>query len=306
MTDASGEGAAPVEATAPAEVVASAAWAVAVERPADLEAALADGRLRPAAGGWAATLASGATLRLARLYAGEEFCAQLILTPAELRALVDLAAAAGASVTLLTPPVTDQELASLRPLLAILAELPDPEVVLNDWGALRLAARDFPGIRRVLGRVLRRQLKDPRAPERTATAALPAAYVDLLQRLGVTMLSADRLPDGPSPLPLALHVPFEFVTSGRICAVSGLPYAEEPRKFLSDFHCPRPCRDFSLRLADPSVGQPLWQKGNTLYASNGEALAAAAEGRVARWVYDLSIDREGVLVPLPAPAGALA
>lgn len=283
------------------------AWAVAAERPTDLEDAIAGGRLRPAAGGWAATLAAGGAVRFGRLYAGEEFCAQLILTPAELRALADLAAGVGAAVTLLTPPVTDQELASLRPLLALLAGLPDPEVVANDWGTLRLAAREFPGVRRVLGRVLRRQLKDPRAADRAATAQMPGAYVDLLKRLGVAMISADRLPDGPSPLPLALHVPFEFVTSGRICAVSGLPYAEEPRKFLSDFHCPRPCRDFSLRLADPSVRTPLWQKGNTLYAPNDEGVdRAAAAGRVARWVYDLSIDREGVLVPAPAPAGALA
>lgn len=281
------------------------AWAVAAERPADLEAAIAAARLRPATGGWAATLADGRTVSLTRLYAGEEFCAQLILTPAELRALADQAAAVGAAVTLLTPPATDQELASLRPLLAILADLPDPEVVANDWGTLRLVAREFPHVRRVLGRVLRRQLKDPRADERTATAQMPAAYVELLTRLGVAMISADRLPDGPSPLPLALHVPFEFVTSGRICAVSGLPFVDEPRKFLSDFHCPRPCRDFSLRLADPSVRAPLWQKGNTLYAGNDDAVGAA-DGRVARWVYDLSIDREGVLVPAPAREEALA
>lgn len=285
----------------------SEGWSLACERPQDLELALVAGRLRPAAGGWTGALASGAPVTFTRLYAGEEFCAQLILTPAELRAFADLAAAVGAPVTLLTPPVTDGELGELRPLLAILATLPNPEVVANDWGVLRLVAREHPHVRRVLGRVLRRQLKDPRAAERTATAEMPAAYVDLLKRLDVALISADRLPDGPTALPLALHVPFEFVTSGRICAVSGLPYVEEPRKFLSDFHCPRPCRDFSLRLHDPSVRTPLWQKGNTLYAPNAEVVGALeAEGRVARWVYDLSIDREGVLVPAPVPAEALA
>ena len=283
-----------------------APWALACERPADLETALAEGRLRPAAGGWTATLASGEAVHLGRLYAGEEFCAQLILTAAELQAMADQAAAVDAPVTLLTPPVTDGELAQLRPLLVILAGLPDPEIVANDWGVLRLVARDYPHVRRVLGRVLRRQLKDPRAQDRAATAELPAAYHDLLVRLGVGMISADRLPDGPTALPLALHVPFEFVTSGRICAVSGLPYQDEPRKFLSDFHCPRPCRDFSLRLHDPSVRTPLWQKGNTLYAPNDAVAAAEAEGRVARWVYDLSIDREGLLVPAPLAAAVPA
>jgi hypothetical protein len=283
-------------------MTAPAPWALAAERPQDLEAAIAGGWLRPDAGGWAATLADGAPVRFGRLYAGEEFCAQLILTPAELQAFAALAADVGAPVTLLTPPVTDDELAALRPLLAILQGLPDPELVANDWGTLRLAAREVPGVRRVLGRVLRRQLKDPRADARKATAHLPAAYVALLERLGVAMISADRLPDGPSALPLALHVPFEFVTSGRICAVSGVPYPEPSRKFLVDFHCPRPCRDFSLRLADPSCKDVLWQKGNTLHGPNGGAgLVAEAEGRVDRWVYDLSIDRERTLLRAGAP-----
>lgn len=280
-----------------------APWAIAVERPVELTQAVADGTLRPVAGGWAATLAGGAEVRFDRLYAGEEFCAQLILTPAELRAFADLAAAAGAPLTLLTPPVTDEELALLRPLLAIVAEAADPEIVANDWGTLRLAHREFPGVRRVLGRALRRQLKDPRAATREATASMPDAFVALLGRFGVAMASADRLPDGPSPLPLALHVPYEFVTSGRICAVSGVPFPEEPRKFLVDFHCPKPCRDFSLRLHDPSHAQPLWQKGNTLYAENGgAALLSEAAGRVDRWVYDLSIDRERTLLARPVEA----
>lgn len=274
-------------------------WALAVERPQELTQALADGALRVAAGGWTANLAHGAAVHFDRLYAGEEFCAQLLLTPAELHEFAAQAAEVGAAVTLLTPPVTDEELAALRPLLAIVAELPDPEIVANDWGTLRMAQRDFPAVRRVLGRCLRRQLKDPRATTREATASLPPAFVALLAKFGVAMASADRLPDGPSALPLALHVPFEFVTSGRICAVSGIPFPE-PRKFLVDFHCPRPCRDFSLKLHDPSHGKPLWQKGNTLYADNGgAALLLEAAGRVDRWVYDLSIDRARTMLESP-------
>ena len=273
-----------------------APWAIAAERPEDLAAALADGRIRRGAQGWNAQLADGTDVAFTRLYVAEEFCAQLILKPAEMRAFATLAAEAGVPMTLATPPVTDAELAELRPLLAILAETPDPEVVCNDWGTLRLVSREFPGVGRVLGRVLRRQLKDPRAEGRESTATMPAAYADLLVRLGVGLISADRLPDGPSALPLALHVPYEFVTSGRMCAVSGIPFPE-PKKFLSDFSCPKPCRDFSLRLHDPSVAQPMWQKGNTLYAENGGvATIAGGLGRVARFVYDLSTDRGGILL----------
>ena len=36
------------------------------------------------------------------------------------------------------------------------------EVVVNDWGVLRLVRREFPGLRPVLGRLMNKMMRDPR------------------------------------------------------------------------------------------------------------------------------------------------
>ena len=106
----------------------------------------------------------------------------------------------------------------LEPYFEKLAGLEGAEVLVNDWGTLRRVRERHPGLVRVLGRALCRQIKDPRAAEATATAALTPAYQQLLAGLGVAMVSMDRLPEGQPPMALAMHVPFEYVTTGRICS----------------------------------------------------------------------------------------
>jgi hypothetical protein len=266
-------------------------WALAVERTEDLTLALASGAIAAAATGYTARLATGDAVAFERLYLGDEFCHHLIPTLPDLETALAWCAERRIPLTLATPPVTDEGIQDLRPLLARLQGEADAEVVANDWGTLRLLQRDYPGLKRVLGRTLRRQIKDPRAEAASATAAMTDGYAALLNQLGVAMISADRLPDGPTALPLAMHVPYEFVTSGRICSISGVPFPD-PKKFLVDFSCPKPCRDFYLDLKDASIAGGMRQKGNTLYARNGgQSLLTADNAWVARWVYDLSVDK---------------
>jgi hypothetical protein len=282
----------------------SGTWALAVERPDDLSRALHDSFLHANTSGWSAQLTGGDAVAFTRLYLGDEFCHHLIPTMAELETVLAWCQERQVPLTLATPPVTDDGLRDLRPLLRRLQGEPGAEVVANDWGTLRLLQRDFPKLGRVLGRTLRRQIKDPRADVAAATGAMTDGYHALLTQLGVTMISADRLPDSPTALPLAMHVPYEFVTTGRICSVSGVPFPET-KKFLVDFSCPKPCRDFYLDLQDASVKGGMRQKGNTLYGRNGgESLLTAGNAWVARWVYDLSIDKQ--LSLLQAPAEVLA
>lgn len=278
------------------------AWALAVERPEDLSRAIAAGAIRETAAGWTADLITGGAVRFNRLYLGDEFCHHLIPTLPELETALAGCAVRQVPFTLATPPVTDEGINALRPLLVRLADEPDAEVVANDWGTLRLLSREFPKLGRILGRTLRRQIKDPRAAETTAAGAMTDGYMTLLQRFGVSLISADRLPDIETALPLAMHVPFEFVTSGRICSISGVPFPQQ-RKFLVDFSCPKPCREFYLDLKDASVKGFIRQKGNTLFAENGGlALLEKAEHWVKRWVYDLSIDKKLSLLAQPVEA----
>src|SRR5437867_3594050 len=62
------------------------------------------------------------------------------------------------------PYVTDRGLARPRPLLEAAASErgEGTEVVVNDWGVLRLVRREFPGLRPVLGRLMNKMMRDPR------------------------------------------------------------------------------------------------------------------------------------------------
>jgi hypothetical protein len=97
-----------------------------------------------------------------RLHVGNEFCERLIPSPTLMKRAIALADAAGLALTLATPSVPDAGLARLRQLFRLLPE--GSEAVVNDYGVLRLLAREFPALEPVAGRQLCKMIKDPRLP----------------------------------------------------------------------------------------------------------------------------------------------
>ncbi len=265
-------------------------WAIAAGVP-EIQAAEASGDLQPAERGWSATLYSGEPVVFQRLYAGEEFCRHLIPGRTRWRSLLALAERRGVPVTLTTPPATEDDLARLSVLFRMLSGSPGAEVVANDWGVLSLVRRRFPDLRPLLGRGLRRQRKDPRSKDLAHPGAMARELQDLLAHLGVDRVEADWLPDDASPIPLVMHVPFAFLASGSLCALSGLnrPVYE---KFRPDQPCAAPCRGLRAQLRHAAFSAPVLLKGNTLFGQNGVGLASAARPDVARLVYDLDTDVE--------------
>jgi hypothetical protein len=171
-------------------------------------------------------------------------------------------------------------------------------VVVNDWGVLSLAGRKFPRVRPVLGRCLRRHKKDPRVRDPSDPGALHREFRRLLARSGIRLLEVDKLPHGPSPVPLAMHVPFTFVASGSLCALSGL--GRSPRaKFRPDQPCPAPCRGLRVKLSHRALPAPMTLKENTFFLRSGPA---PARPDIARFVYDLDADR-GFSLLRPGPGG---
>jgi hypothetical protein len=255
----------------------------------EIAAAERSGHLEPVAGGWTTVLASGARVRLTRLYAGAEFCRHLIPSRTQWDAVMALARRRRVPVTLRTPPATEETLGRLEALLRPLARLDGAEVVANDWGTLRVVRRRFPALRPILGRCLRRQKKDPRVEGLAVTGAMAPEVLDLLARWGVDLVETDALPDDASPIALALHVPYAFVASGSLCLPSGLrlPVAD---KFRPDQPCRATCRGLAVRLHHAAVGEPLLLRGNTLFARRGDDGAALTRPDVARLVYDLDTD----------------
>lgn len=273
-------------------------WAIAAG-VRDIRAAEAAGDLRPLKTGWAATLAGGVPVVFTRLYAGAEFCRHLIPDRAQWAAVLALAKKRRVPLTLRTPPVTEDDLPRLSRLLATLSRLPGAEVVVNDWGTLHLLRRKFPRLRPVLGRCLRRYKKDPRFPNLPDPGGMSRDIQDLLAGLGVGLIEVDKAPDGPSPVALAMHLPFTFVGSGNLCALSGLHHPPE-MKFRPDQPCAAPCRHIHVKLRHPAFPASMLLKENTLFSPQKSFPPAAARPDIARFVYDLGTDMDRTL-PRPGP-----
>lgn len=267
----------------------------------DIRAAETAGAIRPIDGGWSATSSSGESLLFTRLYAGAEFCRHLLPSRARWGAVLALAARRRVPISLTTPPATEDDLPRIEFLMRSISGLKGAEVVVNDWGTLRLARRKFPGLRPVLGRCLRRGKKDARARDIPCPSAMSRDVLDLLARSGVDLVEADWMPDDAPPMALAMHLPFAFLGSGSLCALSGLN--RPPReKFLPDQDCEAPCRGLRARLLHPDIPVPLLLKGNTVFSPNGVRGPTAARPEIARFVYDLDTDAERTFLR-PRPGG---
>ncbi|MBM3271202.1 MAG: hypothetical protein FJZ01_26515 [Candidatus Sericytochromatia bacterium] len=269
-------------------------WAVHAADAADLQDLLDGGLLAPAADrgvalGLPAPLPRSVVVT--RLYWGDAFCHLLLPTRAERRQAEDSARRFGLDLTLATPPLAEPELAALREVLSWLA--PGEEVEVNDWGVLRLLARDYAHLRPVLGRGLLKALKDPRREGGDRQPAVSDFLTSLLRRFGVGLVTADSLAD-PGPFGLAVAFPFQFVSSGRVCLI-GSTSLETPQRFSLAAPCRRECREFMLDLRTPEWA--LVQKGNTVFApwrgAQLEAFAAAVTaGRISRAIYAAGVDRD--------------
>jgi hypothetical protein len=221
-----------------------------------------------------------------RLYLGNEFCENLMLSPERLRKALRRAAELGLRGSLLTPMVTDRGLRRLLPLLEVLA--PGAEVIVNDWGALRLLRESFPHLVPVAGRLFAKQIKDPRlsSPDwmRLAPHGLfESGFRDLLLSFGVGRMEFDLPPHlDPShvhseDIRITAHAPYGYCSKGRICRIGSLSLPKS-----SKFAPGHPCRQECLTYVAPmerrvGAGESLhvFQRGNTLFYRYSEAMMRA-------------------------------
>jgi hypothetical protein len=288
-------------------------WAVVCSRPHDLdglEACLSLETTRTGRLGELQTEAREAAEaafgppRFTRLYYGTEFCERLVPTVSQVRRAYEAAATRRLGVSLLTPYVTDSGLDRLRPVLDWLAALDDSsvEVVVNDWGTLRLLRRDFPGLRPLLGRLMNRLLRDPRIASEFAGPRAPTAAVTALQqsgvtaavfrrflnRHGITMVEFDNLFQGLDMnfgalgLSASLYIPYGYVATGRVCPIGSLRLPAS-QKFDVESPCRQECRLYTLRFeysGSPfdNRDQEFFEQGNTyFYFQDRRMIASSAE-----------------------------
>jgi hypothetical protein len=197
---------------------------------------------------------------------GSSHCANLLPGADELGRSADDADRRGLILELVVPPVGDADLERVRGLLALLRGRPTPaRVVVNDLGALKVASDDSQYFQVVAGRLINRQMKDPRLPlvERSRLGGWPAAWglgsatsaawVALMRRLGVVGAELDWPAHGLDEaawaaveLPLVLHLPWVLVACGRTC-ISRDPRGPVDRTAAGEA-CALDCRSGALEL----------------------------------------------------------
>lgn len=232
-----------------------------------------------------------------RLRFGPEFCETLLPSEAQLHLAHRLAAAAGLELTLVLPPLSDAGIAALPGLLS---RLPDgAEVVVNDWGAARLARRLRPELPLTAGRLLCKMIKDPRLPGEEWSRLYPhgigsAGFAAVLARAGIGRVEMDAPPFArpddfrASGLPVGVHAGAGFSVKGRSCRTGSL-HLDPADKFATGQDCRRECLTYVDSFARPAAGpdEPrTFQRGNTLFYAHGPEVRAAVDEAVAQGLVD--------------------
>jgi hypothetical protein len=245
---------------------------------------------------------------------GNEFCEHLIPSAAALQSTLDAARSRDLAFTFLTPYVSNEGIAALRPLFDLLAQNGGAEVVFNDWGALNLLRREFPTLTPVQGRLLNKSLRDPRVTTMYASAPSPTAaisslqrsnldcesYTNLLSRLGVKAIEMDNLPQGNDlsfaerGVKTSVYLPFGFISTSRICMAAGLHYRKRD-KFQPGAPCRHECQSHLLEYAYTNSpfgnrDQKFYLKGNSYFYAHTEAMLRALfeqarSGLIARMIF---------------------
>lgn len=238
-----------------------------------------------------------------RVYFGHEFCQRRLPEPGEARRALDVADARSLPFTLVTPFVTDPGLARVRALLEELTGAGVPsgfEAVVNDWGALRMIRREWPGIPLALGRLLTKQKRGPRLLN--IIGRLPAdasdhfmrsnvdtpRLADFLRAQGVVRVELDNLLQGirrpPGALPASLYTPFAYISTTRLCL---LMRGDQPDKnFRSLGRCSRECRRYDITLTHRDMPVPLRLQGNTMFFENNALPPDLAKLNINRMVIE--------------------
>lgn len=259
-------------------------------------------------------------ISFSRLYFGQEFCEHLIPSPEELLQAYYHCRQLGWQFTYVSSYCTDAGLAKQERNLEVLAGQDDEiEVLVNDWGVLRLLRRRFPGLVPVQGRLLHKQMRLSRfttfksvppvnitgisAPEEEVrrhqieavrdTCLADPEYRQELRELGFVRVDVDMTPQGlnfpaePDGLATSTYYPWGYAAGGRNCLTAGV--LDPVREFVVvDGPCPRPCQRFNKAAIKLHGDEILIQRGNSIFAFHTEYAAPYLNGQypISRLVFE--------------------
>jgi hypothetical protein len=236
------------------------------------------------------------------IYFGQETCENLIPSLKNLQQAVEFCQKNEYSFTFATPYVSLKGMERLKKLFEFLnSDVPDSEVLVNDFGVLHLLNTEYKNLKPILGRLLIKMKRDPRFSisgfdianvdlpnlkkvEKNQGEALQASTLELpvfqefLRSKGIERVAIDMLSQNLEPVtikkwsfPVDFYWPWTYVTSSRSCAIAAYTQqgkevhpTEEPCKFQ--------CRKYEFTFrSDKKMfltifrGNAVWMCTRTLY-----------------------------------------
>lgn len=207
------------------------------------------------------------------VYVGSYFCDLYMLSVAKekWREVITYIGNAGKKIVLVIPTPSQRNLEKLKSLVSFLvSEYSDVirEVVINDYGMFRWVKNRDIKLPIWCGRLLSKELRDPRYPERIQGNKL-ADWVrnELFEGVNIIGVELDT-PYKVEPsdsLQVAFHTPLNYVTMGRYCEIGSI---ERPLtdKFRLWSGCNRTCMKYWNRYENDEAC--FLKFGKAVYAYN--------------------------------------
>lgn len=238
--------------------------------------------------------------RLTGIYFGVEFCQRLIPGEEELREALGLVQQTGLFFSFVTPPVTDSGIETLASRFDLLQKENRSngtvEVIVNDWGTLRVLRKRFPDLVPVLGRLMNKMIRDPRIAPFYDSASAPPEGLKVVQQSSVTnplfhgslkewgvkrhefdnLFQGIRFEVEDDDIVFSVYIPYGYVATGRVCMPGSFHLSRE-EKFTEYMDCRKECQGYSHRLrniSSPYISRSLElvQRGNTLFYPNSREM----------------------------------
>ena len=239
-----------------------------------------------------------------RIYFGIEFCQNLIPELEQIKRVFRFVKENKLKFSYVTPLVTEDGLNKLNKQFEYLKKnQEDIEIIVNDWGILRLLSRKYNNcFSLVLGRLLTKQRRDPlivkaigKVPDqviehfRQSNVSVPI-FQDFLIKKNIKRVEIDNLLQGigdnlsKSKINASLYYPYAYVTTTRLCLLNSCDIPE-----LSDrigiFPCKKECQKYSITLSHKTMPVKLLMGGNTQFFINKKLPPDMEKRGINRMVY---------------------
>jgi hypothetical protein len=221
-----------------------------------------------------------------RLYFGNEFCQRLIPSEQDIEHVMDFVREHTVPLSLVTPYVTNEGLEKWKALIEKVAkEIPQSEIIFNDWGIFSTIKNLSDEVTPVLGRLMTKIKRGPRImnvldklpPDAIkhlqSTNLSVKPYRKFLVERKITRAELDyplhdiKLNDIEPDIHLSLYIPFVYVTTTRFCLSASCDIPEK-KGMVGIFPCKKECQKYTFALDNPVMTCSLIRKGNTIFYKN--------------------------------------